>query len=113
MRSNVGEGDSQLAYCSDRFKQGLEEWQGETGGRRDNQAEDSRGQNKRKYKSSYFTKPIPEELVLTELTEAGPVKKENFVGRAQVAKFSDESSDEEEEEEEDYGQPSKSMRRHW
>merc|ERR1712192_80536 len=117
MRSNVGQGDFQLAYCSERFRQGLEESleiQVETGGRRHNQAEDRGGDNKRKYKSSHRTQPIPEELVLTELTDAGPVRKENFVGRAQAAKFSDESSENEEEEgEEEYGQPSKSMRRHW
>ena len=112
-RSNDG-GDSQLAYCSDRFRQGLQdslEHQGgdkaQGGGRNHNQAED-RGHSKRKYKCP----PIPEELVLTELTDAGPVKKENFVGRAQDAKFSDESSEEEEEEEE-YGQPRKSTRRRW
>lgn len=113
MRSN--EGDSQLAYCSDRFRQGLEEsleCQGETGGRSYNQSQD-RGHNKRKYKSSHHTQPIPEELVLTELTDAGPVKKENFGGRAQVAKFSDESSENEDDEEEEYGLPRKSMRRHW
>ena len=115
MRSNVGEGDAQLAYCSDRFRQGLEESlerQGETGGRNYKQPQD-RGHNKRKYKSSHHTQPIPEELVLTELTDAGPVKKENFVGSSQVAKFSDESSEEEEEKEEDDGQLRKSMRRHW
>ena len=114
MRSNDGE-DPQLAYCSDRFRQGLEdslERQGEkkaqSGGRNHNPAQE-RGHNKRQYKSH----PIPEELVLTELTDAGPVKKENFVGRAQAAKFSDESSEEEEEEEEEYGQPRKSMKRRW
>ena len=111
MRSNDGE-DPQLAYCSDRFRQGLEEslehQQGEHKsqgvGRNYNHPQD-RGQNKRKFKSSH-SQPIPEELVLTELTDAGPVKKENF------AKFSDESSEEEEEDEE-YGQPRKSMKRRW
>jgi len=115
MRSDDGE-HPQLAYCSDRFRQGLEESldrQGEnksqSRGRNYNQSQE-RGYNMRKNKS----RPIPEELVLTELTDAGPVKKENFVGRAQAAKFSDESSEEEEEEEEEeYGQPKKSMKRHW
>ena len=114
MRSNDGE-DPQLAYCSDRFRQGLEdslERQGDninksqSGGKNHNQVQE-RGHNKRKYKC----RPIPEELVLTELTDAGPVKKENFVGRAQAAKFSDQSSEEEGEEED--GQPRKSMKRHW
>merc|ERR1719222_1168739 len=96
LRAMDGE-DPQLAYCSDRFRQGLEdslERQGEnksqSGGRNYNQAQE-RGHNKRKSKC----RPIPEDLVLTELTDAGPVKKENFVGRAQAAKFSDESSEEE------------------
>ena len=113
MRDNDGEGP-QLAYCSDRFRQGLEvslERQGEnksqSGGRNYNQAQE-RGHNKRKYKCR-----LPEELVLTELTDAGPVKKENFVGRAQAAKFSDESSEEEEEDVEEYGHSKKSMKRHW
>ena len=107
-------GDSQLAYCSERFRQGLQdnlEHQGENkvrGVRRNHNQTEGWGQIKKKYKCT----PIPEELVLTELTDAGPVKKENFVGRAQAAKFSDESSEEEEEEEE-YGQPRKSTRRHW
>ena len=112
MRAKDGE-DPQLAYCSDRFKQGLEdslerrgENKSQSGGRNYNQAQE-RGHNKRKYKR----RPIPEDLVLTELTDAGPVKKENFVGRAQAAKFSDESSEEEEEEE--YGQSKKSMKRQW
>ena len=115
MRDNDGEGP-QLAYCSDRFRQGLEdslERRGETksqsGGRNYNQAQQERGHNKRKYKR----RPIPEDLVLTELTDAGPVKKENFVGRAQAAKFSDESSEEEEEDEEKYGHSKKSKKRHW
>ena len=113
-QANDGEG-SQLAYCSDRFRQGLEvslerrgENKSQSGGRNYNQAQE-RGHNKRKSKCQ----PIPEDLVLTELTDAGPVKKENFVGCAQAAKFSDESSEEEEEEEDEYGQPKKSMKRHW
>ena len=35
-----------------------------------------------------------------ELTDSGPVKKENFVKRAVAAKFSDESSEENENEDE-------------
>ena len=121
-RGNLGVGrdaKDQLAYCSDRFRQGLEESleckgedQTRSGGRRYNhqQEVDNRGHNKKRYRSG---QPIPEELVLTELTDAGPVKKENFVGRVQ-AKFSDESSEEEEEEDgEEYGQPGKSKKRHW
>ena len=112
MRANDEE-DPQLAYCSNRFRQGLEdsmdrqgENQSQSGGRNHNQTQE-RGHFKRKNKSL----SIPEELVLTELTDAGPVKKENFEGRAQAAKFSDESSEEEEEEE--YGQLKKSMKRYW
>ena len=122
MRSTDGE-NSQLAYCSDRFRQGLEDslecQQGEHKSqgvaRNYNQPQD-RGHNKRKYKSGH-SQPIPEELVLTELTDTGPVKKENYVGRpAAFAKFSDESSEDEEEDEEEegeYGKSRKLTKRRW
>ena len=89
MRAKDGE-DPQLAYCSDRFKQGLEdslERRGETksqsGGSNYNQAKQERGHNKRKNKCR-----LPEELVITELTDAIPVKKEIYVVRAQADRSS-------------------------
>lgn len=95
----------QLSLCSDRFKEGLGETpQSHGSGSRawnDEEKGDFRGHKKRR--QTYKCKPLPEDLVLTELTDSGPVKKENFVKRAVAAKFSDESSEENEYEDEENG----------
>ena len=102
----------QLSLCSDRFKEGLgETLQSHGSGNRawnDEEKGDFSGHKKRK--QTYKCKPLPEDLVLTELTDSGPVKKENFVKRAVAAKFSDESSEEDEDEDEGHGEIRKKRR---
>ena len=70
--------------------------------------DEEKGHKKRK--QTYKCKPLPEDLVLTELTDSGPVKKENFVKRAVAAKFSDESSEGDEDEDEEHGEVRKKRR---
>ena len=98
----------QLSLCSDRFKEGL----GETlhSHRSGNRAWNDEEKGHKKRKQTYKCKPLPEDLVLTELTDSGPVKRENFVKRAVAAKFSDESSEEDEDEDEEYGEVRKKRR---
>ena len=102
----------QLSLCSDRFKEGL----GETpqshgsGSRAWNDEEKGDFSGHKKRKQTYKCKPLPEDLVLTELTDSGPVKKENFVKRAVAAKFSEESSDEDEDEDKEHGEGRKKRR---
>jgi len=102
----------QLSLCSDRFKEGLgETLQSHGSGNRawnDEEKGDLSGHKKRK--QTYKCKPLPEDLVLTELTDSGPVKKENFVKHAVAAKFSDESSEEDEDEDEEHGEVRKKRR---
>merc|ERR1712126_771527 len=86
----------QLSLCSDRFKEGLGETLQSHGSGDRAWNDEEKGQKKRK--QTYKCNPLPEDLVLTELTDSGPVKKENFVKRAMAAKFSDDSSEEDEDE---------------
>ena len=89
----------QLSLCSDRFKEGLGETLQSQGSGNRAWNDEEKGHKKRK--QTYKCKPLPEDLVLTELTDSGPVKKENFVKRAVAAKFSDKSSEEDETEDEE------------
>ena len=98
----------QLSLCSDRFKEGLGETLHSHGSGNRAWNDEEKGHKKRK--QTYKCKPLPEDLVLTELTDSGPVKKENFVKRAVAAKFSDESSEEDEDEDEGHGEIRKKRR---
>ena len=89
---------SQLPFCSEKFKQGLARGglrEGVVRERRE-EREEREGQGrsgaKRRYRAGAA---LPEELVLTELTKDGPVRKEDAVGRV----LAREDSEEEEEEE--------------
>ena len=98
----------QLSLCSVRFKEGLGETLHSYGSGNRAWNDEEKGHKKRK--QTYKCKPLPEDLVLTELTDSGPVKKENFVKRAVAAKFSDESSEEDEDEDEEHGEVRKKRR---